>query len=235
MAHAIQIKKEIIMNKLINYLVWLIFIAPVAYLAFIWNELPEKVPMHYNLKGEIDRYGSKSELLILIGIVTVINIGIYFLLANINRIDPKKKYREENLPRMRSLAFAISIFLSAIPCFIFYSILHVGLKLNPKFIIVGVGLLFTIIGNYFYTIKPNYFAGLRTPWALESEENWRLTHKLGGKLWFAGGLLLAIVGLFLNNTALFIVLMLTILIMVAVPIAYSYRLYAKTKNNLSNK
>ena len=235
MADAIQIKKEIIMKRLIKYLIWVVFIVPAIYLAIIWNDLPEKIPMRYNLKGEVKLYGGKTELLILIGIVTVINIGVYFLLANINRIDPKKKYSEENLPRMKRLAFAVSIFISAIACFILYSCQHDEMKLNPKFIVVGIGLLFTVIGNYFYTIKPNYFAGLRTPWALESEENWRLTHKLGGKLWFAGGLLLAIVGLFLNNTALFIVLMLTILIMVAVPIVYSYRLYAKTKNNLPDK
>jgi uncharacterized membrane protein len=235
MADAIQIKKEIIMNKLTKYLIWVVFIIPGAYLGFIWNDLPEKVPMHYNLKGEVDRYGNKSELLILIAVVTFINIGVYFLLANINKIDPKKKYREENLPRMRSLAFTISIFLSAIACFILYSSMHSGMKFNPKFIVVGIGLLFTVIGNYFYTIKPNYFAGLRTPWALENEENWRLTHKLGGKLWFAGGIVLAIVGLFLNNTALFIVLMATILIMVVIPIVYSYRLYVKQKNNSPNK
>lgn len=234
MVNAIQIKKEIIMNKLIKYLVWLVFIVPAAYLAFIWNDLPEKVPMHYNLKGEIDRFGSKSELLILVAVITIINIGVYFLLSNINRIDPKKKYREENLPRMRSLAFAISIFLSAIICFVLYSSLHSGMKFNPKFIVIGIGLLFTIIGNYFYTIKPNYFAGLRTPWALENEENWRLTHQLGGKIWFAGGLILVIVGFVLNNAALFIVLMVLILIMVAIPIIYSYRLYAKQKNGLSN-
>jgi uncharacterized membrane protein len=223
------------MNKIIKYLVWLVFIVPAAYLAFIWNDMPEKVPMHYNLKGEIDRYGSRSELLILIAVLVVINIGVYFLLSHINRIDPKKKYREENLLRMRSLAFAISVFLSAIACFILYSCLHTNMKLNPKFIIIGIGLLFAIIGNYFYTIKPNYFAGLRTPWALENEENWRLTHKLGGKLWFAGGLLIAIAGLFLNNAALFVALMVLILIMVAIPIIYSYRLYTKQKNGLLNK
>jgi uncharacterized membrane protein len=235
MADAIQIKKEIIMNKLTKYLVWIVFIVPAIYLAFTWNDIPEKVPMHYNLKGEIDRYGNKSELILLVSIITGVSIGVYFLLSNINRIDPKKKYRAENLPRMRALAFFISVFLSAIICFILYTATHANLKFNPKFIIIGVGFLFAVIGNYFYTIRPNYFAGLRTPWALESEENWRLTHKLGGKLWFAGGLVLVVAGLFLNNTALFIVLMAAILIMVAVPIIYSYRLYAKTKNGLSNK
>jgi len=235
MVNAIQIKKEIIMNKLIKYIIWVVFIIPAAYLAFIWNDLPEKIPMKYNMKGEPYLYGGKSDLILLVAIITVVSIGVYFLLVNINRIDPKKKYSSENLPRMRILAFAVSIFISAISCFFLYTSLHPAIKFNPKFIIVIMGLLFTIIGNYFYTIKPNYFAGLRTHWALENEENWRLTHKLGGKLWFGGGLLIAIAGLFLNNAALFIALMAAILIMVAIPIIYSYRLYAKQKNGLSNK
>ena len=223
------------MNKIIKYLVWLVFIVPAAYLAFIWNDLPEKVPIHYNLKGEIDHYGNKSELLILIAVLTVINIGVYFLLSNINRIDPKKKYREENLPRMRNLAFAISVFLSAIACFILYCCLHASMKLNPKFIVIGIGLLFSVIGNYFYTIKPNYFAGIRTPWALENEENWRLTHQLGSKLWFVGGIVIVITGLLLKEVALIVALFTIILFMVIVPIVYSYRLYVKQKNGLSNK
>ena len=133
------------MNKLIKSIIWLVFIIPAVYLAIIWNDLPEKVPMHYNLKGEIDRYGSKSDLLILLAIITAVNIGVYFLLVNINRIDPKKKYNAENLPRMRSLAFAISIFLSAIACFILYTSVHAGMKFNPKFIVVVVGLLCAVI------------------------------------------------------------------------------------------
>jgi uncharacterized membrane protein len=163
--------------------------------------------------------------------VTAINIGVYFLLVNINRIDPKKKYRMENLPLMRKLAFVVCIFLSAIGCFILYTIQNEMNEFNPNFIVVGIGFLFTLLGNYFYSIKPNYFAGIRTPWALENENNWKLTHQLGGKIWFAGGLAIVAVGLLLKETFLFIALMAIILIMVVVPIVYSYRLYAKEKKS----
>jgi uncharacterized membrane protein len=219
------------MNQLIKYLVWPVFMAPAAYLALLWEKLPEKVPMHYNIKGEVDRLGDKSELLLLIGVLSVVNIGLYFLLVNINRIDPKKKYRKENLPKMRSLAFVITLFLSGIACFILYSCRHAGMKFNSNLVVLAIGLLFTIIGNYLYTIKPNYFAGIRTPWALENEENWRQTHQLGGKLWFGGGLVIAAAALLLKDTALFIVMMAVILVLVVVPIIYSYRIYAHTKTN----
>lgn len=218
------------MTRFIKTTVWIVFAVPVAYLALIWNKLPEIVPMHYNLKGEVDRYGNKTELLLLTAFITALNIGVYFLLVNINRIDPKKKFRMENLPRMRAMAFIICIFMSAIACFLLYSIQNEFTKFNPNFIVVGVGILFTLLGNYFYSIKPNYFAGIRTPWALENENNWKLTHQLGGKLWFIGGLVIVAIGLLLKeNISLFVALITIILIMVIIPIVYSYRLYAKEK------
>ncbi len=37
-------------------------LAPLAYLASIWSSLPETIPMHYNLAGEVDRYGLKKRV-----------------------------------------------------------------------------------------------------------------------------------------------------------------------------
>ena len=219
------------MSKFIKTAIWIVFAIPAAYLAILWNKLPERIAMHYNLKGEADRFGDKTELMILVAVITAINIGIYFLLVNINRIDPKKKFSKDNLPRMRNIAFFISIFMSAVACFLIYNMGKEEATFNPNFLVVGIGILFTILGNYFYSIKPNYFAGLRTPWALENENNWRLTHQLGGKLWFVGGLAIVVAGLLLKEILLFIALMIIILVMVVIPIAYSYRLYKKEKNN----
>ena len=42
-----------------------VLIAMIIYPVLIWNILPEKLPMHYNAAGEIDRYGSRAELFIL--------------------------------------------------------------------------------------------------------------------------------------------------------------------------
>ena len=215
------------MNKAIKYLIWPILLGPAAYLAFAWNKLPEKVPMHYNIRGEVDRYGSKTELLAVMGIIIAISIGVYFLLVNINKIDPKKKYSTENLPRMRKLAFAISLFMSVLACFIIYSSLHPADKFNMQFIVITVGLLFVVTGNYMYNIKPNYFAGLRLPWTLENEDNWKQTHLLAGKIWFAAGLLIVIAGFVLPAGAQLIVLLSVVALITIIPIIYSYRLYKK--------
>ena len=42
-----------------------IVLLPFIYLGYIWNELPEKVPIHWNFQGEIDRYGDKTMLIVI--------------------------------------------------------------------------------------------------------------------------------------------------------------------------
>ncbi|HET6996591.1 MAG TPA: SdpI family protein [Chitinophagaceae bacterium] len=219
------------MNKLIKTVIWLIWAAPAVYLAAVWDKVPERVALKYNLSGEPIRFGSKTELLLVLAVMLLVNIGVYFLLVNIHRIDPKKKYREENLSRMRKLAVAVSIFVSAITCFVIYSSSNPGTKFNSKIIVVFLGLLFTVVGNYLYNIRPNYFAGIRLPWTLENEENWRLTHMLAGKLWFAGGLLIAVTGFLLPDNIVLVCTLAVIIILTVIPTVYSYRLYKKNQGS----
>ena len=57
---------------------------------------------------------------------------------------------------------------------------------------VIVGLIFIIIGNYLQRVRSNYFMGIRTPWTLSNETVWKKTHRLSGKLFFIGGLLILV-------------------------------------------
>lgn len=41
------------------------FIGAIIMLVIVWSDLPQKVPAHYNARGEVDRWGSKWELIIL--------------------------------------------------------------------------------------------------------------------------------------------------------------------------
>ena len=228
MVDAIQNKKEIIMNPYLKKIVWIIFLLPVAYLAITWNTIPDTVPLHYDMKGDVDKYGSKKELLLLAGILTLVNILVYFLLSNIYRIDPKK-YAAENKDRLHRLAFAVSIFISGILCVIIYSTTHPAKGFNMRLVFAGVGLLFCIIGNYMSNLKPNYFAGFRLPWTLESESNWRKTHHLGGKLWFVGGLVIAIVSLFVSEKKLYAVFISLTMVITLIPVIYSFIIYREEK------
>src|SRR5687768_4217568 len=139
-----QSKKEIIMDKFLKRFAWLVIIAPVVYLAIIWNTIPETIAMHFNLKGNVDRYGSKNELIIMVLALTLLNGIIYLLLPQVYRIDPKR-YAAENKSRLYRIAFAVSVFIAAVVCLIIYSSIHGNIKFGLRFILAGVGLLLAIV------------------------------------------------------------------------------------------
>src|SRR5215204_6491879 len=120
------------MDKFLKRIVWLVIIAPVVYLAIIWNTIPETIAMHFNLQGNIDRYGSKNELIIMVLILTLLNVVIYLLLPEVYRIDPKR-YAVENKSRLHRIAFAVSVFVAAVLCLLIYSSLHENLKFSTRF------------------------------------------------------------------------------------------------------
>ncbi|WP_175640464.1 DUF1648 domain-containing protein [Metabacillus schmidteae] len=41
------------------------YLGSVLFLMIVWNMLPDEVPAHYNAMGEVDRWGSKWEMVIL--------------------------------------------------------------------------------------------------------------------------------------------------------------------------
>jgi len=199
-----------------------IVLLPFLYLAYVWNQLPTQVPLHWNLKGEVDRYGDKSEL-ILIPILT--SLLIYVIFLAVPYIDPKKQIQKMG-KKYDTLKWIITTFMSVLALFIIYTAKNQSIA-NPNYILLLFGVLFIIFGNYFKTIKANYFIGIRTPWTLESESVWKETHKLGGKIWFAGGLLIILSCLIVNKEINFIIFMSITAIMVLVPVVYSYVLFKK--------
>lgn len=216
------------MNKFLSRIIWPVMIAPAAYLVSTWKKIPENVAMHFDINGNADRFGSKSELLTTTIILSAVNVVIYLLLTNVYRIDPKK-YAAENKSRLYRIGFAVSVFMAGITCMIVYNAANGGTRFDVKMVLAGVGLLFAIIGNYLPNMKPNYFAGLRLPWTLENPDNWKKTHALAGKLWFSGGLLLAIVCLLLTPAASFIIFIVVTLIITLIPAIFSYRYYKQGK------
>ena len=218
------------MDKTLKRLIWFTIPAPAIFLAIIWNRLPAIVPVHYNLHGEADRYGNKNELLLLCGLLIGVSLVMYLLVSNIYRVDPKRNAPENKL-RLHRVAFSISVFLSVLNCIIIYSSYHQDIKWTMRLMLAAIGLLFTVLGNYMHTIKPNYFIGIRLPWTLENEENWRKTHMLAGKLFFSGGLLIILISFLIPIPWIFPVFTTFTVLACLIPCIYSFQLYKNQKLN----
>lgn len=202
----------------------IIVLLPFIYLGYIWDLLPETVPTHWNWKGEIDAWGNKKSLIL----ITFLLPGLtYIIFSLVPLIDPKKKIQSMG-NKFYNLKFLLVLFMSALAVFIIYSVKAQSIG-NTVFIILAIGVLYMLLGNYMKTIKANYFIGIRTPWTLENETVWKSTHKLAGKLWFIGGLAIVISSLTTDkdfNGIFFIII--TILITL-IPFVYSYLEYKKLK------
>ncbi len=195
---------------------------PFIYLALIWNTLPDKVPLHWNINGEIDRWGTKSEILFLPFMLPLLTYVIFLVVPF---IDPKKQI-EKMGAKYDQLKFILVLFMSALCLFIIYAIKHQSL-IHTNIIFAFTGLLFAALGNFFQTIKPNYFIGIRTPWTLEDQDIWHRTHRLSGIVWMVGGLLIVGLSLILGqNPQTLLYLYLGIVgALVIIPILYSYLLF----------
>jgi uncharacterized membrane protein len=211
--------------SLLDVAALVIWLLPIGYLLWVYSSLPAIVPMHYGADGVPNRYSSKSEFLTMQLIFPLISGGLYFLLKFLPSIDPKKqvKYGEQTFQR---LGFGMVIFMAAISIAITFATINQSFKID-KLLLPLIGLLFVFLGNIMYSIKPNYFAGVRTPWTLEDEGNWRATHRLAGKVWVIGGLAITIAMLALPEGTGTYVFLPSIIIMSVIPIIYSYIYFKK--------
>ena len=196
---------------------------PILYLIYLWNEIPQKVPMHFDINGNVDRYGNKSELII----ITLLPLLIYGILMLIPKLDPKKQI-EKMGNKYNSLAFVIVLFMSILAIYMIYTSVN-SASISSNFIYIMVGGLFVLLGNYFKTIKPNYFVGIRTPWTLESEEVWIKTHKMSGYLWVTGGILIIVCALLFSAKITFYAVMSITLLLTVIVVVFSYLKYKEVE------
>ena len=216
------------MKKILKEAVlWILIALPYAYLALIWNKLPDQVPTHFNLAGEPNDWSSKTSLLF---IPAGMGIFIYILMRVIPVLDPKKKIRQMG-EKFYSLRLIVTFFFSVIAIYILHST-HEGNLKSPNILITILGVMFAVLGNYFPTIRPNYFIGLRTPWTLENEMVWKKTHQLGGMLWMIGGALIVIMAFIVKDNAVLAISFASIIfVMVIVPVVFSYIEFKKEMND----
>ena len=158
-------------------------IAAVA--AWGWAEVPDdaRLPTHWNYRGEVDGYGSKTVGL-LFPLVAAVALTILILL--VPRFDPRRRNIERSSEALLGTAAASNFVMLVIAVVIVLE--GTGSDVETSRIVFGaVGLMFAVIGNYLPKTRSNFFLGVRTPWTLSSERAWAKTHRLGGRIMFATG------------------------------------------------
>ena len=206
---------------------WVLCLIPFIFLAAVYKSMPVSVPTHFDIDGKIDDWSSKSSLWVVPASTTVF---IYLLLIIAPKIDPKQRLIKYP-GKSERFKFIMLLFITTISCFCIYISYKQSIAHLDKFLFSIIGLFFAALGNFFPALKPNYFMGIRSPWALENEIVWKKTHQFAGKLWVIGGLFLAFLPFLLTNTMLMFKIFISVTLFIAlVPIAFSFIVWRKLKN-----
>jgi uncharacterized membrane protein len=159
--------------------------------AVLYGRLPEKIPSHWNLRGEVDSYSAKP-----FGpfVMPAVMAGLFLLFLALPAISPRGFRFESFRAVWGILQSAILGFLFLIHALVLLSAMGKPVDMT-RGIEAGVGLLIAVLGNFMGKVTRNFFVGIRTPWTLASEEVWLRTHRLGGKLFLAAGLAMFVLAL----------------------------------------
>jgi uncharacterized membrane protein len=208
-------------SEWIAFFIVLLSFVVASYFFYFYPGLPVKFASHWNAVGQVNGYISKFWGLFL---QPLISAGLFLLFLVIPKIDPLKA----NIARFREY---FDMFVLIILFFLFFLYaLTIYWNLGHTFNMVGVlvpalAILFFYTGILIENAKRNWFIGIKTPWTLSSDVVWDKTHKLGGQLFKASGLI-TLLGIFFQSYAILFVILPAIFTAIYTVI-YSYLEYQK--------
>jgi uncharacterized membrane protein len=181
---------------------------------------PERIPIHWNIEGKVDGYGSKHWAVFL---MPAFMAGMLVLFYCLPALSP----RHFEVDTFRSTYLYIMVLITALFAYIHLLTLYGTWKSvfqHQQYdigrpLVAGIFLMFALLGNVLGKVRRNFYIGVRVPWTLASDRVWNDTHRLAAWVMVAAGLLgfvLAISGL--NLIYAFVLLIGSAII----PIVYSF-------------
>ena len=186
----------------------------------LWNRLPAQMPTHWGLDGSVDGWSGKA--FAVIGLPLIL-LAVHWLCVWGTSLDSGN--RDQNR-KVTGLVLWICPVLSFFTNGIMYA---AALNLDVNFVTVTLllmGVMFVVIGNYLPKCKQNHTIGIRIPWTLNDEENWNATHRVGGRIWVAGGILL-LAGCALPEKFAVTLMIVLLPVLTVAPILYSWLYHKK--------
>lgn len=198
--------------------------AAVAFSLAVYSRLPEQMAVHWDVSGEPDRYGSRLE-------------GAFFMPAVMIALLVVLLWYPTRDPRAANIAkFRDSYDLMVAASMGIMSVLHgailgsaLGWQVNlTRVALVGVGVLFMVIGNVLPRARSNFIFGIRTPWTLSSDTVWTRSNRVAGYSMVTAGLLTA-ASAFIASPWRFVIVVASLVGSAILPIVYSYILWSRER------
>ncbi len=209
-------------------LMGIVILLAAAVSLYAYPRVPDVIATHWNDQNVVDGTMGKFWGLALMPLML---LGIGALLMAVPHIDPLRKNIEAFRPYFNTFVVIFALFM------LYMHVLTVLINMgNPlilsQWMMPGMGLFIFYTGVLMQKAKRNFFIGIRTPWTLSSDSVWEKTHRLGGWLFKAAGIITMLGIIFPSQS--FLLLMVPMLAAAFIPIIYSYFAYQREMKGSSS-
>lgn len=226
-------------NNVIRKIMCVLALVNLVVMAVLMSFLPEKMPMHYDLNGVVDRWGSKYEnfifpIIIIVMAIFWMALSMYFERKARKTSEEKEiKSLEANAKVLDIVGLCQTIFFIFMEAFGLYKAINLintdatTMSVDStKIEIIGTGVLIIVLANFMTRAKMNKIVGIRTSYSMYNDRTWRKSNRFGAYALMISGLLTIVTAVFIKQSIVGVFLMLAyILVAVIAIMIYSKKVY----------
>ena len=148
--------------------------------AVVYSRLPEQIPTHWNLQGQVDGHGPRQTVFLMPAVM----LGILALLYVLPWLSPKKFEIDSFRSAYWCIGLALIVFLAYVHGLTIWAAMTGGVDI-VRALLAGMLLMFGVIGSSLASVRRNFWVGVRTPWTIASDRVWDDTHRLAARAFIA--------------------------------------------------
>ena len=226
------------MKNIMKTIMWIISVIPLVITAVVLGFLPDKVPMHYNSEGVIDRWGSKYENLFFPIIIIVLTLFWQLFIWHFEKKAAKSQVEKEckealaNVKILCIVSISMSVMYCIMQCFFLYGA-YVEATTNATDSVIDVaqiscillGLMFVVLGNFMPRTRMNGVVGLRVVWSMHNDVTWAKSNRFAGVALVIVGILTIFTAIFAESMLATGLMLLYLFVSLIIILIYSYNVY----------
>ena len=211
--------------KIKKIIFFFLMFLPLAAVLISLQFLPEQIPAHFDLNGQVTRWGSKYETLIFPAFSILFGL---FLWAMIRHAAKQEHQGRNNLSVSLIAGISALLLLNVLTgCALFMDFRQIeSFSLLPfdlyQIESVLAGILLLIIGNIMPKLRRNSVIGLRTSWSMKNETTWKKCQKFGGLSFLAAGILMVTAAFLIKGFPCLLTVLAILLLSTIICVVYSY-------------
>lgn len=224
-------------------IIWIITFLPLIITSAVIQFMPDRVPMHYDMAGNIDRYGSKFESFIFPVIIILMTAFLMRMVSGFTKkaetsdTDKERAEARSNANVMEKITLALTAMEGVIQCSILFKAAaqsHAGLSFLDidamKLSCLLCGIIFIVGGNYLPKTKRNGLLGLRVSWTAYNDTTWNKSNRYAAICLMLAGVCTIITCAFTGGLAAILLMTLYLTVALAAMLAYAHKIYLEEKS-----